>query len=468
MSTISDSRPAIQNHGNICQTCDTKLACTQCTNANAMNNEWATIKNEIKQLREHITYCSLATLVAITAILLASLSLSGPSFTNTYASPKDCFATDRGIEMAVLGERANVVLHTINQEGKGYNTKAETVVCELVSESTGNKVDCNVKKNTGNQYEISYQPTSRGRHQLHIKVEGEHIKGSPFSIYVVRKFGDPIDTFYDAHRYYNRLTFNKRTGEIIVTVPSSNISLFNLLFQETSNSFGSHGTGQGQFHHICDHAVDADGNILVTDSSNHYIQKFDSNGKYITHEGKHGTSKYELNSPCGIEVHPHNGMIYVSEISNHRIQVLDHNLKSNDTFGTQGSKEGQFNKPKDVAFDSTGNLYVADTGNHRIQVFTAKGDFLRQIGKEGERDGELREPFAITVDSDDIVYVTDTINRRISMFTADGKFLTSLGRMENHPKKTIAPRGIAVDQNGIVYTTSYMYYIQEKPSITMF
>jgi hypothetical protein len=72
----------------------------------AMNSEWAILKNEIKQLKKQVTvtYFFLATLVVITAVILASLSLS-------YVSPKDCFATGRGLKMAVVGEQANAVLH---------------------------------------------------------------------------------------------------------------------------------------------------------------------------------------------------------------------------------------------------------------------------------------------------------------------------------------------------------------------
>ena len=126
MSTISNIRPAV-NPGNICQTCDTKLACAQCTNANVMNNELATLKNEIKQLRKHATYSWIATLVVVTSVLLASSSLYGSSFTNTskncsnidnvtitreesntstsILSPKNSFATGKGLETAVVGER---------------------------------------------------------------------------------------------------------------------------------------------------------------------------------------------------------------------------------------------------------------------------------------------------------------------------------------------------------------------------
>ena len=68
-----------------------------------------------------------------------------------------------------------------------------TLTCQLVSESTGEKIDCTVKKIEAiNQCEISYPVTSDMRHQQHIKVDGRYIKGSPFPVTVLRKFGTPV------------------------------------------------------------------------------------------------------------------------------------------------------------------------------------------------------------------------------------------------------------------------------------
>ena len=97
MSTIlSDGRPAAQNPGNNGQIYDIKLSCAQCTNA--INNELATLKNEIKKLRKQIVYWFFATVVIITAVLVASMSFPRLSFTcaNTYVSPKYYFAQGRG------------------------------------------------------------------------------------------------------------------------------------------------------------------------------------------------------------------------------------------------------------------------------------------------------------------------------------------------------------------------------------
>jgi hypothetical protein len=62
---------------------------------------------------------------------------------------------------------------------------------------TGTRARCSVERRGQSQYEIRYQPTIKGRHQLHIKAEGQHIRGSPFSVAVkspVEKLGTPILT----------------------------------------------------------------------------------------------------------------------------------------------------------------------------------------------------------------------------------------------------------------------------------
>ena len=101
------------------------------------------------------------------------------------ASPEKSYLRNKIQEVAKLGERATAVLHVFDDQRKAYTKPVESLICELVSESTGEKIDCSVRKiEASGQYEISYQANSRGRHQLHIMLEGEHIIGSPFLVLV--------------------------------------------------------------------------------------------------------------------------------------------------------------------------------------------------------------------------------------------------------------------------------------------
>ena len=139
-----------------------------------------------------------------------------------------------------------------------------------------------------NLYEISYQPTLKGRHQLHIKVNKQHIKGSPFSVAVsskssAEKLGASILTIGGILEPFG-VAVNKR-GEVIVTEREGHcVSIFTPS-GEKLRSFGTHGSGQGQFEDPRGVTVDNDGNILVADRSNNRIQKFTADGQFLTAVG---------------------------------------------------------------------------------------------------------------------------------------------------------------------------------------
>ena len=362
-------------------------------------------------------------------------------------SPEKCYATGKGLEVAEPGERATAVLHVFDDKGKACDIPVENVTSELESEITSKKTKCIVKKTEASQYEISYQPTSRGRHQLLIEVEGEHIKGSPFPVIVIKTIGGLNKPW--------GVAVNKR-GDIIVTENEEcSVSIFSPA-GEKIKSFGSYGSNHGQFDSPRGVAVDADDNILVADCNNSRIQKFTSDESFITAVGKCGKKQnIEFQNPRGIGIHLSNRKVYVADYGNHRIQILNPDLTFSSSFGSRGMDNGQFQYPLDVAFDSTGNVYVADGENNRTQVFTAEGKFIRKFGKKGGGNGELNFPSSISIDTNNVVYVAELYNRRVSVFTSEGKFLTSFGTKGSGPGQFSLPRGISVDKNGVVYVCDF-------------
>ena len=361
-----------------------------------------------------------------------------------------CHVTGKGLEVAEPGEKTTAVLHVVDQKGKAYNKPVETLTCELVSNNTDTKVDCSVKKVEANQYKITYQATRRGRHQLHIKVEGEHIKESPFPITVIKKLAIPIKIIGGVNWPWG-VAVNQRGGVIVAEVKHC-VSIFTPT-GEKLRSFGSKGSGHGKFNGPRGVAVDDNGNILVVDQDNHRIQKFTPDGTFITTVGKKGNNLLEFNRPIGIAIHPLNKRVYIADCNNHRLQILNPDLTFSSSFGSLGSGNGQLSFPWDVAFDSTGNVHVADTQNNRVQVFTAEGEILRKFGKKGSGNGDLNIPTSISIDSDNVVYVAEVWNHRVSLFTCEGKFLTSFGTHGSGPGQFRGPRGITVDKNGVVYVS---------------
>ena len=365
-------------------------------------------------------------------------------------SPDKCYITGKGMEVAEVGERATAILHVVDLKGEACTVPVEAIFSELELNNTSEKIECLVNKTNINQYEISYQANSRGRYRLHIKVEGEHIKGSPFCILAIKKLGTPIKMITGVKEPRD-VVVNQRGGFIVSEGGTNNhISIFTSA-GEILHSFGSQGSKQGQFDRIRGVATDDDGNIYVADGHNHCIQKFSPDGNFITAVGRKGKEKLQFNVPKGGTIHPLNKKIYVADRSNHRIQILNPDLTFSSSFGSRGGGSGEFNRPSGVAFDGTGNVYVADYNNDRIQVFTAEGEFVRKFGQRGSGDGELHSPSRITIGGDNVVYVTEARNSRISVFTCAGKFLTSFGKNGNGPGEFSDPHGMAIDKDGVIY-----------------
>ena len=363
--------------------------------------------------------------------------------------PGDFRAVGRGLELAEVGERSTAVLHVVDQEGRAYKTPIKTLTCELEANNTDRKIECLVRKTGCNQYEISYQATIRGRHQLHIKVEGEHIKGSPFSVTVIKKLGTPIKIISGVKEPCSVAVTQGRS--IIIGERGSHCLSIFCSFGEKHQSIGSRGSRQGLLNNMRGIVVDNNDNIIVMDRDNDRIQKFAPDGKLLTVIGKKGNKPLEFDKPRGVAINPLNMKIYVTDLYNHRIQILNPDFTFFNSFGQRGIGIGLFQYPSGVACDSTGNIYVADENNNRIQVFTAEGGYLRTFGQPGKGRGELHSPTGVCIDVDNVVYVSEWGNHRVSVFTCEGKFLTSFGSYGNGPGLFNQPYGITVDKDGNVY-----------------
>ena len=93
--------------------------------------------------------------------------------------------------------------------------------------------------------------------------------------------------------------------------------------------------------------------------------------------------------------------MYIADASNHCIQKFSPDGKFLCQFGTKGSGPGQLNKPTGITIDTaaTGLVYVSEWGNHRISVFTSDGVFDR-FGEEDSNIGQFYAPYGITFDKE--------------------------------------------------------------------
>lgn len=362
--------------------------------------------------------------------------------------PLNCHALGIG-KKAVVGHKSTAV---INVKDDSCVDLTSSFYCELISEITGSVVKGDVKKKGQNQYEISYQPAVKGRHQLHIKIKAHHIQGSPFTVEAglsVQKLGTPYQTIDKAEHPWGVMV--NRKGSLVVTeFDKHRVTIFSPR-GEKIRSFGMHGHNEGQFNHPCGVALDDEENIFIADCDNHRIQKFTADGQFLRAVGAVGSGPKQFNSPKDIAFNPTNKKLYVADTSNHRIQVLKPDLTFANPFGRKGNGRGRFSLPWAIAFNNVGEIYVTDSGHNCIQVFNTEGRFLRMF-KSGDRE-VFEGPVGVTIDANDNVYISEdefsSDIHRVSVFDLHGQFLTSFGRKDIG--ENFSPCGLTVDSSGVLY-----------------
>ena len=208
------------------------------------------------------------------------------------------------------------------------------------------------------------------------------------------------------------------------------------------------GTGDGQLEGPIDVAADAAGNVYVADGAQ--IQKFTSDGTFLTKWGSYGAGDGQFESPWNIAADPV-GNLYVADANGNRIQKFTSDGTFLTKWGALGRDAGEFDSPEGLAIDLSGNVYVADANNARIEKFTASGTFIGEFGAFGSLDGEFYGVAGLATDAAGNVYVADTNNARIDKFTSTGGFVTKWGRLGSGYGEFNFPSGVATDAVGNVY-----------------
>ncbi|MEA5140589.1 NHL domain-containing protein [Arcicella rigui] len=224
-------------------------------------------------------------------------------------------------------------------------------------------------------------------------------------------------------------------------------------------------------------ALDNFGNVYVADYYNHVIRKISSTGTVSTFAGsgnrgfKDGTgTDAELYNPIGITVDA-NGNVIVSESGNNAIRkITPAGIVStlagsgNQTYQDGKGKEASFYYPQQLTADSFGNIYVCDYYNHVIRKITADGVVSTLAGNrtDGSRDGigtqaVLSYPKNITIDNKGYIIITDAsnVNRCIKKVATVGYAMTdvlpdglifdaSSGSISGIPLKATAAKNYAI------------------------
>lgn len=223
-------------------------------------------------------------------------------------------------------------------------------------------------------------------------------------------------------------------------------------------------------------AVDAAGNIYVSDSSNHTIRKVTAAGVVTTlsgvagSAGAAGVTPAKFSEPFGVATDSA-GTIYVADTNNNAIRKITPTGVVTTLAGGSGmgSTDGtgsaaKFAEPHALVVDSTGNVFVSDYMNHTIRKVTPAGvvtTLAGSAGSEGFVNGtgtaaRFKSLQGITIDTSGNLYVADSGNRSIRKITSAGVVTTYVDGTNG---QLGSPRGVVMGTDGTLYVTDYSAHV---------
>jgi len=181
------------------------------------------------------------------------------------------------------------------------------------------------------------------------------------------------------------------------------------------------GAGQQSdvFQRPTDVAWDAAGNIYVSDGyGNSRVAKFDKNGKFIKSWGSRGSGNGQFNIVHGIAIDAQ-GNVYVADSGNKRIQVFD----SDGNFKTQITNIGA---PAAICITPGARPYLYSSNSNppenidvdgEIYKMDLSGKIVGKFGKAGKLPKEFGSVNAISCRTDNELYVGEIGNWRVQKLT---------------------------------------------------
>ena len=192
-----------------------------------------------------------------------------------------------------------------------------------------------------------------------------------------------------------------------------------------ANTFGGRGPGAGvlgdNFGSPADVAWDAAGNIFVADghgsAGNARIAKFDKDGRFVKTWGSFGSGEGQFNTPHAIAVDA-KGTVYVADRGNKRIQVFDNDGNFKTQYTGIGSPMAMCITPGPHQY-----LYASnsnDAGNYdngEIYKLELDGTVVGKFGSAGKGPKQFGMVHAMDCQSENELYVGEVLNWRVQRVT---------------------------------------------------
>ena len=151
------------------------------------------------------------------------------------------------------------------------------------------------------------------------------------------------------------------------------------------NRLGSRGSGIGRFIEPHQLTVSADGDIFITDCSNHRLQILDRDLNYQRHIAHHS-----MKLPCDVKLTQVEVYI-LSKTDSPCIHVFSHSGEKIRSLITSGDGM-QIGYALFFCLDAHSNLIISDWRAHQIKFFSKDGRLLHVLGGQGIKAGMFQFP----------------------------------------------------------------------------
>jgi CSLREA domain-containing protein len=241
-------------------------------------------------------------------------------------------------------------------------------------------------------------------------------------------------------------------------------------------------------------AVDAAGNLFISDYSNARIRKVDAATGIITTVAGSGVQGFSgdvglaisarLSNPEGVAVDAA-GNLFIADTENDRIRRVDAAtgvitaVAGTGTRGFSGdggpATSANLSNPRGVAVDGAGNLFIADTLSHHVRKVAAATDIITTVagtdsccfsGDGGPATSAgLNAPEGVAVDAAGNIFIADTGYHRVRRVDAATRVITTVAGTgtrgfsgDGGPATSASldqPFGVAVDAAGNLFISDY-------------
>jgi uncharacterized protein (TIGR03437 family) len=233
-------------------------------------------------------------------------------------------------------------------------------------------------------------------------------------------------------------------------------------------------------------ALDAAGNLYIADSGNLIIKKVDTSGNISTVAGDNNWGytgdggpaiSAQIGFPWAVAVDA-SGNLYISDIMHDVVRKVSPSgtittVAGNGSFGYSGdgaaATSAELCLPEGLAVDASGNLYIADTINRRVRMVSTAGIITTVAGNgtpgfSGDggpaTSAELLDPTDVAVDAAGDLFIADEFNSRVREVAAGGTITTVAGSgtqgysgdgASATASQLNGPCGLAVDSSGDLF-----------------